>query len=231
MTRRLLHPDVANHSASNETTGESDGKLEGITNTSPVNPSIPVTPENTELQTETIALVTPKNMEPMYDNANDTNKTITPTPVGHDTATTDKEEAAEALLALSNLPDMDDEGNGSDDNANLMPIDGPSSSIDVNPVKGKLGADDINQAIEQLPMESRLEVAPQMTQADARENSTETDSQPSAHQENSPPNSPTKGTLKVKNYGLKKSRQSNRTYRCQKCGCKKGSVHDLNEHH
>ena len=45
------------------------------------------------------------------------------------------------------LPDMDDKGNGSDDNANLMPIDGPSSSIDVNPVVVKLGADDINQAI------------------------------------------------------------------------------------
>ena len=198
-------PNVANHSASNETTGESDGELKGVTNTSPANPSIPVTPENTELQTETITPVTPENTESIHDNANDTNETITPTPVGHDTATTDKEEAVEALLALSNLPDMDDEGNGFDDNANLMPIDGPSSSIDVNPVKVKLGADDINQAIEQLPMESRLEVASQTTQADARENSTETDPQPIAHQENSPPNSPTKGTLKVKNYSLKKS--------------------------
>ena len=80
-------------------------------------------------------------------------------------------QAIEALLALSNLPDMDDEGNGSDDNTNLMPIDGPSRSIDVNPVKVKLSTDDISQAIEQLPMESRLEVATQMTQADARENS------------------------------------------------------------
>ena len=70
---------------------------------------------------------------------------------------------------------MDDEGNGSNDNANLMPIDGPSRSINVNPVKVKLGMDDIRQMIEQLPMESRLEVAPQTTQADARENSTETD--------------------------------------------------------
>ena len=188
------------HSASNETTGESDGELKGVTNTSPANPSIPVTPGNTELQTETIALVTPENTEPIHDNANDTNETITPTPVGHDTATTDEEEAAEALLALCNLPDMDDDGNGSDDNANLMPIDGPSSSINVNPVEVKLGADDINQAIEQLPMESRLEVAPQMTQADAREKSTETDSQSSAHQENSPPNSPTKGLRLEKNH-------------------------------
>ena len=121
-------PDVANHSTSNETTGESDGELKGVTNTSPMNPSIPVTPENMELQTKTIAPVTPENTEPIHDNANDTNETITPTPVGHDTATTDEEEAIEALLALSNLPDMDDEGNGSDDNSNLMPIDGSSSS-------------------------------------------------------------------------------------------------------
>ena len=168
-------PDVANHSASNETTGETDGEFKGITDTSVVTPSTPVTPENMELQTEIITPVTPENTESTQDNANDTNKTITPIPVRHDTATTDEEEAVEALLALSNLPDMDDEGNGSDDNANLMPIDGPSSSIDVNPVKVKLGMDDINQAIEQLPMESRLEVAPQMTQADARENSTKTD--------------------------------------------------------
>ena len=149
-----------------------------------------------ELQTATIALVTPENTEPMPDTANDTNEIITPMPVGHDTATTMDEEAAEALLALSNLPDMDDEGNGSNDNANLMPIDGPSTSTHVNPVV-KLGADDVNQAIEQLPMESRL--------ADGKDHSADTDPQPSAHQENSPPNSPTKGTLKVKKYGLKKS--------------------------
>ena len=158
-----------------ETTGQSDGELKGVTNTPLVNPSTPVTPENTELPTETITPVTPENTEFTQDNTNNTNETNTPAPVGHDTATTDEEEAVEALLALSNLPDMDDEGNGSDDNATLMPIDGPSRSIDVNPVKVKLSTDDISQVIEQLPLESRLEVATQMTQADARENSPETD--------------------------------------------------------
>ena len=134
-----------------------------------------------ELPTETIAPVTPENTESTQDNTNDTNETTAPAPVGHDTATTDEEEAVEALLALSNLPDMDDKGNGSDDNANLMPIDGPSRSIDVNPVKAKLSMDDISQAIEQLLMESRLEVATQMTQSDARENSPETDPRPIAN--------------------------------------------------
>ena len=200
---------------------EANGEFKGVTNTLFTNLSTPVTPENTELQSETIALVTPENTELMHDTVHDTNDTITPTPVGHDTTTTtDEEETAEALLALSNLPDMDDEEHGSDDNANLMPIDGPSTSIGVNPVEVKLGADDVNQAIEQLPMESRLEAVPQTSQPGDKEDSMDTDPHSSAQQENSPPNSPTKGTLKVKSYGLKKSRQSNRTYRCQKCGHK-----------
>ena len=157
-----------------ETTGQSDGELKGVTDTSPTNPSTPVTPENMELPTETITPVTPENMESTQDNKNDTNETNTLAPVGYDTATTDEEEAIEASLALGNLPDMDDKGNGSDDNANLMPIDRPSRSIDVNPVKVKLSTDDISQAIKQLLMESRLEVATQMTQDDARESFPET---------------------------------------------------------
>ena len=188
-----------------ETTSQSDGELRGVTNTPLVNPRTCVTTENMESLTETIAPVTPENMEFTQENTNDTNETNTPAPVGHDTATTDEEEAVEALLALSNLPDMDGKGNGSEDNAALMPIDGPSRSIDVNPVKVKLSRDDINHTIEQLPLESRLEVATQMTQADVMENSPETDPRPTSNQHNSPPNSPTKGTLKVKNYGLKKS--------------------------
>ena len=136
-TLNAITNDQTTTSPDVETTGKSDGELKGITDTSLVNPSTPVTPENTELQTETIAPVTPENTKSTQDNTNDTNETNTPTPVGHDTATTDEEEAVEALLALSNLPDMDDEGNGSNHNANLMPIDGPSRSIDVNPVKVK----------------------------------------------------------------------------------------------
>ena len=126
---------------------------------------------------------------------------------------------------------MDDEGNDSDDNATLMPIDRPSRSIDVNPVKVKLSTDDISQVIEQLPSESRLQVDTLTRYADANVNSPKTDPRPTSNPDTSPPTSPTKGTLRVKYYGLKKSQQSNRTYRCQKCGCKKGSVHDLNEHH
>ena len=35
----------------------------------------------------------------------------------------------------------------------------------------------------------------------------------------------------MKNYRLKKTKQPKRTYKCQNCGKKEGSVHDLNEHH
>ena len=133
-------------------TNDGNGDLNGITKTPLMNFSTPVTPENTELLLETIALVTSKNAELLpetvpetNDTVLDINDTVSPAPVGHDTATTtDKEEAAEALLALCNLPDIDDKENGSDDNANLMPIGGPSMSIDVNPVEVKLGADDVN---------------------------------------------------------------------------------------
>ena len=220
--------DSVQHPVGSETTGEAYGEFNGATNTSQGQLDSSVTPVNMELQTDITASVAPENMVPVQDT--NANETITPTPVGHDTAMTDEEEAVEALLSLSNLPDMNDDGADSDDNANLMPIGGPSGSIDVNPVKVKLSEDDVNQAIEQLPMESRL-VAPQNSQVDATEKSVVNDPQPTTRAENSPPNSPTKGKLKVKNYGLKKSRQSKRSYRCQKCGCKKGSVHDLNEHH
>ena len=143
--------------------------------------------------------VSPGSMELAPDNTNDTN---IPTPMGYDTATTDEEEAVEALLVLSNLPDMNDECNDSDDNATLMPIDGPCRSIDVNPVEVKLGTDDISQAIEQLPSESRLPVATRTTHADANINSPKTNPRPTSNPDTSPPTSPMKGTLRVKNYGL-----------------------------
>ena len=101
-------------------------------------------------------------------NVNDTN-TSTSVPVGHDTATTDEEEAAEALLALCYLPDMGDEDDAPDDNATLLPIGGPSLSIDVNPVQVKLSSDDISQVIEQLTDKSRYKPPTNTLQPGAKE--------------------------------------------------------------
>ena len=134
------------------TTNDGNGDLDGITKTLLMNFSTSITPENTEPLLQIIALVTPENAELLPETVPETNNTVpdindtvSPAPVGHDTATTtDEEEAAEALLALCNLPDIDDKENGSDDNANLMPIGRLSMSIDVNPVEVKLGADDVN---------------------------------------------------------------------------------------
>ena len=176
-----------------EATGQSDSELKGVTDTPLAKQKMSVTPEKVESLTDTITPVTPGSTELALDNTNNTNESNIPAPVGHDTATTDEEEAAEALLALSNMPDMDDECNDSDDNATLMPIDGPSRSIDVNPVKVKLSMDDISQAIEQLPSESRLQVATRTTHADANINSPKTDPRPTSNPDTSPPTSPTKG--------------------------------------
>ena len=166
-TLNAITNDQTTTSPDVEATGQSDNELKGITDTPLAKPKMSVTPKNVESPTETNTPVTPENTELTPDNTNDTNESNTPAPVGHDTATTDKEEAVEALLAWSNLLDIDDEGNDSNDNATLMPIDGPSRSIDVNPVKVKLSTDDISQAIEQLPVENRLQAATQATHADA----------------------------------------------------------------
>ena len=130
-----------------DTNGQSDIDLNDATDTPLVNSGTPVTPGKI-LPTETIAPVTPENTEITEDNTNDITETDTITPVGHDTATTDEEEVAEALLALSNLPDMDSGDNSPEENASLMPINRPCKSIDVNPVKIKLSTDDVNNAIE-----------------------------------------------------------------------------------
>ena len=79
-------------------------------------------------------------------------------PIGHDTATTTyEEEAAEALLALGKLPDVNlDNDDLRDDNVNLMPIGGTNTTVDVNPVPIKLGANDVEQVIVNLPVESHI---------------------------------------------------------------------------
>ena len=91
------------------TTGQSDGEFKGVTNTLTSEPKHPCYSRKygTARQKQS-PLLLQKIWKSTQDNTNDTNETNTPAPVGHDTATTDEEEAVEALLALSNLPDMDD---------------------------------------------------------------------------------------------------------------------------
>ena len=60
-------------------------------------------------------------------------------PIGHETCTTtDEEEAVEALLALSTLPDNRTEQNDLYDNKELMLIGSPNTGVDANPVEIKL---------------------------------------------------------------------------------------------
>ena len=158
-------------------------------------------------------------------------------PVGHDTATTtDEEEAAEALLTLGNAL-INDDFVQEEDNATLMPIGKASTTVDINPVPVRLSANDVNIAIQNIPDENKLKPTARVSTdptCSIAENKATTDTDDEEIMEPIPTNEDTnqKGQLKVKVYGLKKLKQSkNRTYRCQKCGKKEKSVHDLNEHH
>ena len=158
-------------------------------------------------------------------------------PVGHDTATTtDEEEATEALLTLGNISNNDDFVQ-EEDNATLMPIGKASTMVDINPVPVRLSANDVNIAIQNMPEENKLKPMARVSTDPTRslaENKARADMDDEEIMEPVPTNEDTnqKGQLKVKVYGLKKLKQSkNRTYRCQKCGKKERSVHDLNEHH
>ena len=158
-------------------------------------------------------------------------------PVGHDTATTtDEEEAAEALLALGNVPNYDDFAEG-EDNAALMAIGKCSTTVDVNPVPLKLSAKDVSVTIQNMPDENRLKLTTSTSMDPTPAPTEDTVTEVPDDDENLEPtqtkeNISQKGQLKVKNYRLKKPKQSkSQTYRCQKCGKVEKSVHDLNEHH
>ena len=84
-----------------------------------------------------------------------------------------------------------------DDNANLMPIRVPNSTVDINPVPIKLGTDDIDQAINNLPAKDRINPAspdPSMD-SDGKSDDTKTQVKPSANpdKKDDVPMSPAKG--------------------------------------
>ena len=181
-------------------------------------------------------LVTPETTNTSVD-ISLSNSIPTTLPVGHDTATTtDEEEAAEALLTLGNVPNNDDIAQ-EEDNTTLMPIGKASTTVDINPVPLRLSVNDVNIAIQNMPDENKLKstarVSTDPTPSPAEDKTTAVPDEEKIV-ESLPTNEDTnqKGQLKVKTYELKKPKQTkNRTYRCQECGRKERSVHDLNEHH
>ena len=198
------------------------GALTGVTNTSETHPH----PQKPNLVTpEKTITTTPNDNIP------------TQLPIGHDTATTtNEEEAAEALLALGSLPGYDDFMD-EDDNATLMPVGMPSMTLDVNPVPVKLSAEDVSEAIHNMPDENKLKPIPIAPTETPPAPTLDTVTEVPEDGVNSPPTTTaegttTKGRLKVKSYGLRKPKQSKkRSYKCQQCGKTEKSVHDLNEHH
>ena len=173
-------------------------------------------------------------------------------PIGHDTCTTtDEEDAIEALLALGELPDSSNTVNMQNENEQLMPIGNFNTGMDINPVEIKLGTDDVAKAIAELPADHRLTPSAPNTKADASpcvESPDKDDSTSESEIEQGPKTSPktnkdtkdnpvpdhtspSKGTLKVTKYGLRKAPRRTRSYKCQNCGKRERSVRELNIHH
>ena len=173
-------------------------------------------------------------------------------PIGHDTCTTtDEEDAIEALLALGELPDTSNTVDVQNDNEQLMPMGYFNTGIDINPVEIKLGTDDVAKAIAEIPAENRFMSSDPNTKIDASpavENPNKNDSTSESESDQRPKTppttnkdttdnpvpdhtSPSKGTLKVTKYGLRKSHHKTRSYKCQNCGKCERSVKELNDHH
>ena len=241
----------------------SDDEFNGVPDSTTVNPANEqVTPLNTGDRSENGTMdpanehVTPLNTDDKSENGNTVNNKTdsvdTSTdqhpeswpntsshpetePIGHDTCTTtDEEEAVEALLALSVLPDNRTEHNDLYENEELMLIRSPNAGVDVNPVEIKLSANDVEKAIEDLPYKSKLKpVTPPTSTAepDKTPNNSSKNTTPEGSPPSSTPTLPTTDKLKVTRYGLSKTHHKKRSYKCQKCGKRENSVHDLNEHH
>ena len=173
-------------------------------------------------------------------------------PIGHDTCTTtDEEDTIEALLALGELPDSSNTVDMQNDNEQLMPIGNFNTGMDINPVEIKLGTDDVARAIAEIPADHRLTPSAPNTKANASpyvQNPIKDDSAPELELEQGPKTlpktnkdikdnpvpdhtSPSKGTLKVTKYGLRKAPRNTRSYKCQNCGKHEKSVRELNDHH
>ena len=113
-----------------------------------------------------------------------------------------------------------------DDNVNIMPVGATNTSIDPITVS----ANEVEQAIVNLPAESRILQTPLSLPTADTENpdavATGSSAKPSKDSKKNikdyktkyTPVSPTKGELKVMNYGLEKPYTAKRSYKYQTCG-------------
>ena len=90
---------------------------------------------------------------------------MTQEPILHDAIPiTDEEEVAETLITIRNMPDMNyNTDNLGDDNAKFMAIGGTSNTTDVSPDSIKLSVNEVEDAIVNLPAESRMLPLPTTT--------------------------------------------------------------------
>ena len=149
-----------------------------------------------------------------------------------DVATTeDKEDTTEALLRLGEDINLE----AVDDNSTLMPIGGSGVNIatDVVPVPIKLSENDVQEAVKNLQNDivdkNNNVVKGTNNQSAARKSDSAVEgTSPST----SPPTSPYKGKLEVKEYGIKKKPENEKLkFKCVKCPSRFKSQKECNKHY
>ena len=148
------------------------------------------------------------------------------------------------MLSLGDPRDDTLEG---DENAQLMPIGGPSNVVDANPVPIKLDQINVDSVIANIVQHELLAEGNDFTaKADVStakaddssktrvddEELEEGEGEEKPSQVTRPSSAtPTQGSLKIKTHVLKKKASVKRTYKCTVCRTTRSSVQLINEHH
>ena len=150
-------------------------------------------------------------------------------------------EAASVLLSLHDdvRDDTLDEAD-EDDNVSLMPIGRPGAAVDIAPQQILLDQPNVDAAIAEIVQnelnseETPAPPDPQQEDATQPEQTSETtlaQTTESQTKEDTQDDELKKGSLHMKDYGLKRKQKSNRTFKCTQCDSVKSSIQRLNEHH
>ena len=153
-------------------------------------------------------------------------------------------EVANVLLSLQD-DIRDDTQDEEDDNATLMPIGGIGAPVDVAPQEIKLDQPNVDASIagliqkelnqEALNLENSA-AAPAPVEQQSIEQTSQvldtlaTGSKP-VHDDNKQNITEKKGSLHMKDYGLKRKPTVTRTFKCSICESVKSSIQNLNTHH
>ena len=150
-------------------------------------------------------------------------------------STEEEIDAAETLLSLGEV--RDDTLDNDDENTVLMPIGGPTATVDVAPEPIRLDQVNVDKAIAELIQNDQNDKQTGTDQADKSQtptvdvdrDDTIDDSPKSAGKESK---ETTRGRLETKTYVLEKKVETRkRTFKCSECNVVKKTIKELNIHH